>query len=133
MFLNQSNVYGMFDLHLNFYWFFFLLKQKCILCSTNWHQQKYCRGSYTAIAVGASQEDIENLAQPLYASPLHSKPVVLFAGEHTHSNFYSTVHGAYLSGRTAAQILSTPDSPQEIVMESDSSDLSSWIKGIAIE
>lgn len=61
------------------------------------------------------------------------QPSVLFAGEHTHSNFYSTVHGAYLSGRTAAQILLTPDSPQEIVMESDTSDLSSWIQGIALE
>lgn len=107
-------------------------KPKQCIC-TKWRKQKYCRGSYTAIAVGASQEDIEYLAQPLYASPLHSKPVVLFAGEHTHTNFYSTVHGAYLSGRTAAQILSTPDSPQEIIMESDSSDLSSWIQGIAIE
>lgn len=57
----------------------------------------------------------------------------MFAGEHTHANFYSTVHGAYLSGRTAAQILLTPDSPQEIVMESDSSDLSSWIQGIALD
>lgn len=26
-------------------------------------------GSYTSIPVGALQEDIENLAQPLYASP----------------------------------------------------------------
>lgn len=103
------------------------------ICSTSWHRQQYCRGSYTAIAVGGSQEDIENIAQPLYASPHQSKPAVLFAGEHTHSNFYSTVHGAYLSGRTAAQTLLTPDSPQEVVMESDTSDLSSWIQGIALE
>lgn len=85
------------------------------------------------MAIGASQEDIENVAQSLYSSPHQSKPSVLFAGEHTHSNFYSTVHGAYLSGRTAAQIILTPDSPQEMVMESDSSDLSSWIQGISLK
>lgn len=105
----------------------------CLDYSTSWHKQEYCKGSYTAIGVGGSQDDIEIVAQPLYSSPHHSKPSVLFAGEHTHSNFYSTVHGAYLSGRTAAQVILTPDTAQEIVMESDSSDLSSWIQGIALE
>ena len=33
------------------------------------------------------------------------QPVVAFAGEHCHPSFYSTVHGAYLSGRTAAQFM----------------------------
>lgn len=61
------------------------------------------------------------------------QPAVLFAGEHTHSNFYSTVHGAYLSGRTAAQLLLQADTPQEIIMESDSTDISSWIQGMAID
>lgn len=101
--------------------------------STSWHKQPFCRGSYTAIAVGGSQEDIENVAQPLYSSPHRARPVLLFAGEHTHSQFYSTVHGAYLSGRTAAQLIVTPDTPQEIIMEPDSTDLSSWIQGIALE
>lgn len=110
----------------------FVPKPKRCVC-TSWRKQPFSRGSYTAIAVGASQDDIDNIAQPLYSSPHQSKPSVLFAGEHTHANFYSTVHGAYLSGRTAAQILLTPDSPQEIVMESDSSDLSSWIQGIALD
>lgn len=61
------------------------------------------------------------------------QPAVLFAGEHTHSNFYSTVHGAYLSGRTAAGLLLQADTPQEIIMESDSTDISSWIQGMAID
>lgn len=107
-------------------------KPKRCVC-TSWHKQPNSRGSYTAIAVGATQEDIENIAHPLYAYPRQLKPSVLFAGEHTHSNFYSTVHGAYLSGRTAAQILLTQDSQQEIIMESESSDLSSWIQGISLE
>ncbi|GAB0093068.1 peroxisomal N(1)-acetyl-spermine/spermidine oxidase [Sergentomyia squamirostris] len=107
-------------------------KPKRCIC-TSWRNQQFCRGSYTAMAVGASQEDIENIAQPLYSDPHQAKPSVLFAGEHTHANFYSTVHGAYLSGRTAAQIILTPDSPKEIVMESDSTDLSAWIQGIALD
>lgn len=57
----------------------------------------------------------------------------MFAGEHTHSNFYSTVHGAYLSGRTAAQSLLGKEEPNEIILESDGSDLSAWIQGIALD
>lgn len=60
---------------------------------------------------------------------------MVFAGEHTHSSFYSTVHGAFLSGRTAAQLLLAPDSPGlEMVVECDqTNDLSSWIQGISLE
>ena len=32
------------------------------------------------------------------------QPVVLFAGEHCHPSFYSTGHGAYLTGRASAQL-----------------------------
>lgn len=105
--------------------------RKCIF--TTWKNQPYSRGSYTSMAVGATQDDIETLAQPLYATPHQARPSILFAGEHTHSNFYSTVHGAYLSGRMAAQIIYEPDTPQEICVEADTSDLSSWIAGIALE
>lgn len=61
------------------------------------------------------------------------QPAITFAGEHTHSSFYSTVHGAYLSGRTAAQCLLSQEEPGEIVLESDSSDMSAWIQGIALD
>lgn len=65
---------------------------------------------------------------------LHLQPVVLFAGEHTHSSFYSTVHGAFLTGRSAAQVLLSYQSPQELVMECQgTSDLSSWIQGISLD
>jgi spermine oxidase len=58
----------------------------------------------------------------------------MFAGEHTHSNFYSTVHGAYLTGRTAAQTLLNADAPQEMVLDcEDDADLSSWLQGICLE
>ncbi|KAH8383261.1 hypothetical protein KR009_007596 [Drosophila setifemur] len=107
-------------------------KPKRCVC-TSWKSQDFTGGAYTSIPVGATQEDIENLAQPLYATPQAMKPAIVFAGEHTHSSFYSTVHGAYLSGRTAAQHLLASDEPDEIIMESDGSDLSAWIQGIALD
>ncbi|ERL87222.1 peroxisomal N(1)-acetyl-spermine/spermidine oxidase [Dendroctonus ponderosae] len=111
----------------------FIPKPKRCVC-TSWHTQEFTKGSYTAIAVGSSQIDIECLAQPLYLDERQAKPVLLFAGEHTHSNFYSTVHGAYLSGRTATQTLLSNDTPEEIVIDcEDETDLSSWIQGITLE
>lgn len=100
---------------------------------TSWHSQPYTRGSYTAMAVGASQLDIECLAEPL-AGPESSKLRLAFAGEHTHSSFYSTVHGAYLTGRTAAQAVleSRRWEKQDSVSCDTTSDLSSWIQGIEL-
>lgn len=103
---------------------------------TSWHSQPFTRGSYTAMAVGASQLDIETLADPLVSQDNHAKIRIAFAGEHTHSSFYSTVHGAYLTGRTAAQSLldSRTGEKQETLSLSceDTSDLSSWIQGISL-
>ncbi|XP_074039194.1 spermine oxidase [Leptinotarsa decemlineata] len=111
----------------------FIPKPKKCVC-TSWHSQQYTRGSYTAIAVGASQLDIEYLAQPIYLDEKETKPVLLFAGEHTHSNFYSTVHGAYLTGRKAAQTVMSAEAPKEIVVDcEDVTDLSSWVQGIRLE
>ncbi|KAK9509174.1 hypothetical protein O3M35_006546 [Rhynocoris fuscipes] len=112
----------------------FVPKPKFCIC-THWRKEQYTRGSYTAMAVGASQCDIENLAQPLYTDVSQTKPKVLFAGEHTHSSFYSTVHGAYLSGRACAQLLLDSDRPESSVATAcpDTADLSSWIRGISLE
>ncbi|KAK3743214.1 hypothetical protein RRG08_064067 [Elysia crispata] len=74
---------------------------------TNWGNGKLTRGSYSYVAVGSTQEDIINLKHPI-TKTLHDsakKPVVLFAGEATHPTFYSTTHGALLTGnREAARI-----------------------------
>ncbi|CAB3254811.1 unnamed protein product [Arctia plantaginis] len=106
--------------------------QRCVC--TSWKKQPYTRGSYTAIAVGASQSDIESLAQPLFRTVHDKKPVLLFAGEHTHSNFYSTAHGAYMSGQAAVRRLLAPEEPEENFLEcSGSADLNSWIQGIQLE
>lgn len=59
----------------------------------------------------------------------------MFAGEATHPTFYSTTHGAYLSGRKCAELLLEPDSDQNQKhsdggQQSGVKDLSSWIRGI---
>ncbi|XP_066975267.1 spermine oxidase isoform X1 [Macrobrachium rosenbergii] len=105
--------------------------KRCI--NTTWWSQPFTKGSYTAVGVGASQVDITNISHPLYMHPTSSKPAVLFAGEHCHPSFYSTVHGAYLSGREAAQILCVPDTPPEVVLDVEgTADLSSWVQGISL-
>lgn len=74
---------------------------------TSWGRNQYTRGSYSFIAVGATQEDIANLKYPLSMTLKdgRKKPVILFAGEATHQSFYSTTHGALLTGnREAARI-----------------------------
>lgn len=106
--------------------------QRCVC--TSWKKQPFTKGSYTAIAVGASQSDIESLAQPLFRNVHDKKPALLFAGEHTHSNFYSTAHGAYLSGQAAARRILAPEEPEENFLECPgSADLNSWIQGIQLE
>ncbi|XP_076166982.1 spermine oxidase isoform X3 [Ptiloglossa arizonensis] len=102
---------------------------------TSWHSQPYTHGSYTAMAVGASQLDISCLAEPIKQDDDPSKIVIAFAGEHTHSSFYSTVHGAYLTGRTAAQTLleSRKNEKNSLSLScEETSDLSSWIQGISL-
>ncbi|XP_047351594.1 peroxisomal N(1)-acetyl-spermine/spermidine oxidase isoform X2 [Vespa velutina] len=102
---------------------------------TTWNSQPFTCGSYTSMAVGASQVDIKNLAEPLILQDQPSKIMITFAGEHTHSSFYSTVHGAYLTGRTAAQLLleSRRSEQNHISLSCEStSDLSSWIQGISL-
>ncbi|XP_071442873.1 peroxisomal N(1)-acetyl-spermine/spermidine oxidase [Hetaerina americana] len=128
----------------------FVPRPKMCIC-TSWKNQKYTQGSYTAIAVGSTQSDIDTLAQPLYYDQLHKTPCVLFAGEHTHPSFYSTVHGAYLSGQRVAQTLKKVLLHQDEDLErktrkmdncstnamaqneDSESMLSSWIEGISLE
>ncbi|KAM5140461.1 peroxisomal N(1)-acetyl-spermine/spermidine oxidase-like [Mantella aurantiaca] len=73
---------------------------------SQWHSQPYTGGSYSHVAVGSSGSDIDILAQPLPNDKDTVKPLqVLFAGEATERNFYSTTHGALISGRREAQRL----------------------------
>ncbi|XP_040176703.1 peroxisomal N(1)-acetyl-spermine/spermidine oxidase [Rana temporaria] len=73
---------------------------------SKWHSHPYTYGSYSYVAVGSSGSDIDNLAEPLPKDLNAAKPLqVLFAGEATERNFYSTTHGALMSGRREAQRL----------------------------
>lgn len=68
-----------------------------------------------------------------YIKDCYFQPSLLFAGEHTHSSFYSTVHGAYLSGQTAARRLLAPDdSPENTLDCPGTADLNTWIQGVQL-
>nr|7OXL_A Chain A, Spermine oxidase,Spermine oxidase,Spermine oxidase [Homo sapiens]7OY0_A Chain A, Spermine oxidase,Spermine oxidase,Spermine oxidase [Homo sapiens] len=65
-----------------------------------WGSNPYFRGSYSYTQVGSSGADVEKLAKPLPGLQ------VLFSGEATHRKYYSTTHGALLSGqREAARLI----------------------------
>lgn len=77
-----------------------------------WHSAPYTRGSYSYVAVGSSGDDMDRLAQPLPSDGKGAQLQVLFAGEATHRTFYSTTHGALLSGWREADRLMTLWDPQ---------------------
>ena len=58
---------------------------------TRWNTDPFSYGSYSYVPKGVSASMREVLAEPVSQK-------VFFAGEATHSEFPSTVHGAYLSG-----------------------------------
>ncbi|EDM06999.1 rCG64359, partial [Rattus norvegicus] len=69
-----------------------------------WGSNPYFRGSYSYTQVGSSGADVEKLAKPLpYTESSKTAPMqVLFSGEATHRKYYSTTHGALLSGQREA-------------------------------
>lgn len=71
---------------------------------STWKKSAFTLGSYCFIPVGALSEDVENMAEPINNS--QDKPVLLFAGEATHPQYYSSSHGALLSGEREAQRIS---------------------------
>lgn len=79
---------------------------------TKWGTNPLTYGSYSFVKVGSSQRDIEELGQPL-RSKNQTKPSLLFAGEATHPNFYSTTHGALLTGFREAKRLLKMYNPEE--------------------
>ncbi|MFT7807652.1 spermine oxidase-like [Arapaima gigas] len=74
---------------------------------SSWGSNPYIRGSYSFTRVGSSGGDVERLAMPLpYSKSTKAPPLqVLFAGEATHRKYYSTTHGALLSGQREANRL----------------------------
>uniref|UniRef100_A0A8C5X142 Spermine oxidase n=1 Tax=Malurus cyaneus samueli TaxID=2593467 RepID=A0A8C5X142_9PASS len=75
---------------------------------SSWGSNPYFRGSYSYTQVGSSGADVEKLAKPLpYAESSKTPPMqVMFSGEATDRKYYSTTHGAVLSGqREAARLI----------------------------
>ena len=69
------------------------------LLRTKWHTNENSFGSYSFTAVGTKMQHFDVLAEEI-------SDKVFFAGEHTNVDYYSTVHGAYLSGiREANKII----------------------------
>ncbi|WDD97250.1 flavin monoamine oxidase family protein [Thalassomonas actiniarum] len=62
---------------------------------TRWSRDPFSFGSYSYVPQGATNDMREDLAAPVAGK-------LFFAGEATHSEYPSTVHGAYLSGERAA-------------------------------
>ncbi len=69
------------------------------LLRTRWNSNENSFGSYSFTAVGTEMRHFNDLA-----ATVNNK--LFFAGEHTHIDYFSTVHGAYLSGlREADKII----------------------------
>ncbi len=62
---------------------------------SRWVRDPFTLGAYSFAAVSTKMQHFDQIAEP------HGS--VHFAGEHTHREYFSTVHGAYLSGLRAAQ------------------------------
>ncbi|KAF7643932.1 hypothetical protein LDENG_00231000 [Lucifuga dentata] len=75
---------------------------------SQWFHDPWTCGSYSYPGKGCSAKDLDNMMEPLPSKEAQSEPLqVLFAGEATHSCYYSTVHGALLSGwREADRLIS---------------------------
>ena len=81
----------------------------------------YTQGTYSYYSLVSSKAGvgINELAEPVwdYISPRTAQrvPVLLFAGEATHPKFFSTIHGAILSGWREADRLISLYSPTDSV------------------
>ncbi|XP_037127620.1 peroxisomal N(1)-acetyl-spermine/spermidine oxidase [Syngnathus acus] len=74
---------------------------------SQWFHDPWTCGSYSYTSRGCSLQDLENLMEPLPSKRSLAQPLqVLFAGEATHPCYFSTVHGALLTGwREADRLL----------------------------
>ncbi|EDQ86153.1 uncharacterized protein MONBRDRAFT_33927 [Monosiga brevicollis MX1] len=76
-----------------------LLQPKSVV-ATRWHRSPI-QGSFSVMRLGASGQDMDNYAEPLLDDA--NSGGLFFAGEATDKDHYATVHGAFRSGRSAAE------------------------------
>lgn len=62
---------------------------------SKWNTNRFSKGSYSHIPLGGDPDDYKRLAEPI---PSKEDPMIMFAGEATHENYYQSTHGAYLTG-----------------------------------
>lgn len=66
--------------------------------ATRWSKNPFALGAYSYSNLGARPRDFDAFAKPV-------ADTLLFAGEHTTFKYHGTLHGAYLSGLLAANII----------------------------
>ncbi len=69
---------------------------------TDWTNDPLANGSYSYVPIGGTPADMEQLALP-------GSSALFFGGEHTVPAHFGTVHGAFLSGRRAANEVQATD------------------------
>jgi hypothetical protein len=69
---------------------------------SRWISDPLFRGSYSYLSNSSCPNDMADLAAPL---PTQGPPRLMFAGEATHPDYFSTIHGAYLTGVRESQRL----------------------------
>ncbi|CAF1405759.1 unnamed protein product [Adineta steineri] len=80
------------------------LNQPKHVLKSEWHKNKFVRGSYSYCSTKSTTKDREQLRTGYAPDGI---PRIQFAGEATHAKFYSTVHGALESGiREGTELLS---------------------------
>ncbi len=69
---------------------------------TKWQTNEFTLGAYSYTAVDTRMSHFDDLAESV-------SDRLFFAGEHTHIDYFSTAHGAWLSGlREAGKIMDLP-------------------------
>ncbi|KAK7393004.1 hypothetical protein VNO78_21454 [Psophocarpus tetragonolobus] len=80
---------------------------------TRWGSDPFCYGSYSNVAVGASGDDYDILAESVGDGRL------FFAGEATTRRYPATMHGAFLSGLREAANMAHHDNLRTLKMKVD--------------
>lgn len=80
--------------------------------SSSWNSNKFTRGSYSFTS---KQTDHIDEWETVLSQPILSKQnLIVFAGEHCHQKFFSTVHGAFESGIEQAKNVLKFDAERKI-------------------